>query len=702
MYQLSKLFLFLTMVFVYGNVASQISLDTITISTERVKSNAPYVHTNVDVVKIKNKQPIVDIPVLLQQEVGVLSSSDAGNGIGYSNLRIRGVDASRINITINGVPINDAESHQLYWVNMPDIISSSTSLQIQRGVGTISNGNAGFGASINIETIPTYSKRQVVFQTSIGSYNSKRYMLNATTPLLDNRFVLELRGSLIASDGYIERAKSNLKSYYAALHYINKKNKLSLLQYGGKEKTYQAWYGVPQDSLFSNRNFNAAGMFTDTINGVQYYQNQTDNYLQRHTNVVFKRVVSKNSTLGATLFHTYGTGYYDQYNEDKNVSDFYTNTSLGVQDVITQKWLTNNFYGGNANFDLYFDNTKISTGVTFSQYKNKHNGDLIQPTLTLMPYYFNKTVITQQAIYTKIEYTLQQITMLAEAQLRSVAYSFKGTKSATVSFDITKKYVFFNPRVGLFCKLNTALTLFASYAIVSKEPNRDDQINRANAVAETLYDFETGVRFKKQKGSFEVVLYNMKYTNQLVLNGRINDVGEYVRTNVKSSYRRGVELIGSGKILRNLTWSGNATFAQNKILNYVEFLDNYDIEGQTLFKFPITDLAFAPDYTFKNQLELKYKKCTVTWQQVYVSKQYLDNTSNETKILPSMLNHNLIIEFNLKKHLTLTASVYNIFSNNQLPNGYTYSYISNNEIQQYNFFYPNAPRNFMFGMQVKL
>jgi iron complex outermembrane receptor protein len=696
-----RFFILTLFCFLQISLQAQINIDTVVINAEKLNSNAPFALTKVNVTAIKNTAPIADIPLLLQQEVGVVAASDAGNGIGYSAIRIRGIDATRINVTINGVPINDAESHQMYWVDMPDIVGSASSVQIHRGVSTISPGSAGFGASINLSTIPNELKKYVIFQTNQSSFSSQKYAVSAGTAKLFDCLQFEGRLSYIKSDGYIDRAASKLKSYYTAAHFQNAKTRLSLIRFGGNEKTYQAWYGVHEDSLKHNRTYNSAGFFVDSLNQNNYYSNQTDNYTQTHTQLAFQHLVSSKLTVNAMGYQTRGDGYYEELVDDAELANYY-NVSNRTVDLIRQKHINNNLNGVNVHADYYYKNIKMQVGGNWSQYNNIHNGDVILPKINLMPYYFSKSKVEQQAAFAKLNFTKNNVLFWGELQLRSANYKFKGTNSKQQAFDVDADYRFVNPRIGATYRLSKRANMFVSHSIINKEPNRDDLINRSAAQPERLNDSELGLRLMGAKYNFEAVVYNMVYANQLVMNGRINEVGEYVRTNVESSYRRGFELSGSLAITNKLSLACNATFSRNKIENYVEYVDNYDNGGQVAFKYQLTNISFSPEFTFKNKVEYKLKHGSIAWLQTGVGKQYLDNTSDENKILKPYLINTLQADLRINDWFIVTLSCLNFLNNKYEANGYSYTYVSDLKLNNENFYFPQATRSFSLGMQLAI
>ncbi|MEN9599560.1 MAG: hypothetical protein RL596_1879 [Bacteroidota bacterium] len=680
----------------------------------RAAANAPFAKTNIDKTTIAKQNLAQDLPFLLNQTPSVVINSDAGNGVGYTGIRIRGTDATRINVTLNGIPYNDAESMGTFFVNLPDFSSSVNSIQIQRGVGTSTNGSGAFGATINLSTNEFNNKSYAELNNSFGSFNTWKNTIKAGTGLIGKHFTVDARVSSIRSDGFIERAKSNLQSFYLSTAYTTEKTSLRFNIFSGKEKTYQAWYGVAENILPTNRRHNPAG----TEKPGEPYDNQTDNYTQTHYQLFFNHQLSKKWALSTAAFLTRGYGYYEEYKKEQpyvlyglpNVaigSVIYTET-----DLVRQRWLDNYFYGQNISLQYKDERNELFIGGGWSNYKGDHYGKVIWLQRGTVPdnyKYYNLPASKNDAnFFVKWTHNLtEHVSLFTDLQFRHVAHNMDGFANNPTLF-INRRFNFFNPKAGISYQHN-GWNAFLSYAIAHKEPNRDDFQAGINnqPTHETLQDIELGIEKRNSTYSFGATLYYMYYKNQLVLTGAINDVGAYTRTNTPASYRLGVELQGSAIINKWFNASANFTISRNKIKSFVEYIDNYDLGIQEGRLHTNKDIAFSPALVGSAALNfLPIQKLELSLINKYVSKQYLDNTQDETRGLNGFFVQDLRAIYTLKKeglkNTQVIFQVNNLFNYKYEPNGYTFSYIYGGAFTTENYYYPMAGTNFMLALNIKL
>lgn len=708
--------------------------DEVVITATRAADNSPIAHTTMDKKEIEQQNLGQDLPMLLNSQPSVVVSSDAGNGIGYTGIRVRGSDPTRINITVNGIPMNDAESQLVYWVNMPDFASSVSNIQLQRGVGTSTNGAGAFGATLNLQTNEFRGSPYASLNTSAGSFHTLRNTLQAGTGLIKG-FTLDMRLSKLQSEGYIERASSDLKSFYLSGAYYRGKTNFRANIFSGIEHTYQAWYGVSEDMMQENRRFNPAGMYTDENGAVKFYENQTDNYQQDHYQFFVNHEFSSKLLLNAAVHYTRGRGYYEEYKEDQKLSsynreplyfgekqliipvDSLTSDTLTVasdtvttSDLIRQRWLDNHFYGTVISLK-YSPNNRLSiiAGGGWNQYRGDHFGEVIWAGYGLAfprnyRYYDNSSVKTDYNIYLKANYDLGRgINLFADMQYRQVDYSFLGYNFELKNVQQEVRMPFFNPKGGITWDLNAAHRFFLSHGVAHREPARDDFTNsspESRPDAEQLQDTEFGYRFKSRKFQAGLTTYYMNYHNQLVLTGAINDVGEYTRVNAGKSYRSGLEFELGWKPVSRLRFTGNATLSRNKIANFSEFVYDYATDSEEETKYTDTDISFSPSVIGSGAIEwIIYQDFSLSLNAKYVGKQYLDNTSSDARKLDAFFTNDLRINFRpeLPKvpSLEFAFVVYNLFDVKYAPNGYTYSDSFAGQRSDYNYYYPQAGRNFM-------
>ncbi|MDD2792067.1 MAG: TonB-dependent receptor plug domain-containing protein [Sediminibacterium sp.] len=689
-------------------------LQPLEVRSIRASDKAPFTKTNIGKEAIAKQNLGQDIPFLLNQTPSVVVNSDAGNGVGYTGIRIRGTDATRVNVTLNGIPYNDAESMGTFFVNLPDFSSSVNSIQVQRGVGTSSNGAGAFGATLNMSTHEYNEKAYVALNNSYGSFNTWKNTLKAGTGLIGKHFLVDARLSNISSDGYIDRASSRLRSFYLGTAYINQKTALRFNVFSGHEKTYQAWYGIDAATLATNRKFNPAGMEKSDAP----YNNQTDNYTQTHYQLFLNQALGSGWSFNTALFLTRGKGYYEEYKADQAYSKYglpdlvtsgttYTSTNL-----VRQRWLDNYFYGQIASLHYKSNRNEFTIGGGWTQYDGKHIGKITWMERGTVPdnyqYYHLPANKKDLNVYAKWQHRLTtNLTGFADLQYRHVSHTMNGFSNNPGLF-ISRKFDFVNPKAGLSYQKN-GWQAYLSLAIGRKEPNREDFEAGllAQPAHETLKDWELGIEKKESRYSYGVTFYHMDYRNQLVLTGKINDVGAYTRTNIPSSYRMGVELQGAAVISPRIQVSGNLTLSKNKIKNFTEYIDNYDDGTQITRQYNNTDISFSANTIGTAGIHIiPVQHAEISLLGKYVSKQYLDNTQNENRKLNGYFTQDIRAIYTLQKktsrEIQFIFQVYNLFNKKYEPNGYTFSHVYSGTLSTENYYYPMAGRHFMFAVNIKI
>jgi iron complex outermembrane recepter protein len=690
-------------------------LQGIEVLAVRASATAPFAKTNLSKKDIEKNNLGQDLPFLLNQAPSVVVSSDAGTGVGYTGIRIRGTDATRINVTLNGIPYNDAESQGTFFVNLPDFVSSAGSIQVQRGVGTSSNGAGAFGASINISTNEVNKNFYAELHNSAGSYNTFKHTFRFGSGLLGKHITIDGRLSRISSDGFIDRASSDLKAAYGSIAWIDSKHSLRLNVFTGKEKTYQAWYGVPAHLLDSNRTFNPAG----TEQPGKPYDNETDNYRQTHYQLFYNHSINARWQWSMAGFFTKGRGYYQQYKGGAEFAgyglpDYYDGTAtITKTDLVRRLWLDNNFYGTTFSAKYKKSGTELLLGGGWNRYDGIHYGEVIWVKLSgSIPanYHFydltaQKTDVSMFAKWTeKFSPRWQAFTDL---QWRSIDYTINGFRN-NPGIKTGARFGFVNPRLGV-TYMHKGWQVYASYARAAHEPNRDDfeAAPGERPKAEKLNDLELGMEKKGKNYLLAANIYYMHYKDQLVLTGKVNDVGAYTRTNIPNSYRMGIELQGSVNPAKWVSLNGSVTFSENKIKGFTEYIDDYDNGGQKSNVFSKTDIAFSPAVVANAGISfIPCKNASIGFTGKYVSRQYLDNTGNKNRSLNPFYVQDALLSYTifnkLFKETTLRIQLNNIFSRKYEPNGYTFSYISGGSLATENYYFPMAPFNCMVGVSVRL
>jgi iron complex outermembrane recepter protein len=683
----------------------------------RAGALAPFTKTTITNKQIENNNLGQDIPFLLNQTPSAVIHSDAGNGIGYTGIRIRGTDATRINMTINGVPYNDAESQGLFFVNLPDFMSSVETVQIQRGVGSSTNGAGAFGGSMSFSTNNRNQDPYAELNNSYGSFNSRKHTLKLGTGR-QNGFFMNARLSHISSDGFIERAKTQLSSYLINAGWANERSSLQFNLISGKEKTYQAWYGIPESKLKTDRRYNAAG----TEKPGSAYDNEIDNYRQDHYQLLYNHTFNNSWKMNLTHFFTKGKGYYEQYKADQKFSNYglanpvINGSPVTETDLVRRLWLDNEFYGQNFSLLNSNENRVFIFGTAWSRYAGRHIGTIawaqygVDKDYEWYRYPAGKTDVNSFIKWQQQRF--KKINLYADVQYRHVNYSIAGFRN-NPAVNVRQRYNFINPKIGARYS-HQYWQASLSYAMANKEPNRDDFEAGLNQQPkhETLHDVELNVSriFRGYYGAVNLsaTVYYMQYRNQLIVTGRINDVGAYTRQNVPNSYRAGVELQFAKKWSEWLQTDANLAFSTNKVKSFTEFVDDYDAGGQKTVEHRNTTIALSPATVGNLSFTLIPSK---NWQirllEKYVSRQYLDNTENSNRVLRSYFVQDAVVDYTLKPKNGLSEcrfflQVNNVFNRKYEPNGYTFSYISGGALSTENYYFPMAGINAMVGVNIKL
>jgi len=675
-------------------------LDEVVVKAVRVNSESPVTFSNLTKEEISKRNLGQDIPILMNYMPNVITTSDAGAGIGYTGIRVRGSDATRVNVTINGIPYNDAESMGTYWVDLPDFSSSVENLQLQRGVGTSTNGAGAFGASINLLTDAITENAFAQLNTSFGSYNTQKYNIKFSTGKLGDHFEIAGRLSKISSDGYIDRATSDLKSYFLQASYIDDNTLIKALAFGGFEETYQSWYGVDAETLETDRTFN---YYT--------YDNQVDHYNQDHFQIIWSENYSERWSSNIALHYTWGRGYYEQYEEDQDFEDYgFEEINIGEEtinttDLIRRKWLDNDFYG--TTFSLFytnFEDLNLTFGGAWNKYKGDHYGEVIWARYASNSeirdrYYDNYGDKTDFNTFAKVKLTVSQNwNFFADMQIRTVNYKASGVAAS----EINDSFFFFNPKAGITYNINSWNNLYFSYARANREPNRTDYEN-GDPKPETLNDFELGWRINKEKVNISSNLYYMRYKDQLVLTGELDDVGAPIRANVGDSYRLGLEIDANIFISRRFTIQPNLSLSTNKNLDI-----NVSWDGE-LVNLGETNIAYSPNIVFGSSFNyLPIKNLQISLLSKFVGEQYMANLDNEKSKLESYFVNDINVNYQIKfkkvlKSIVLNALINNIFNVEYVSNGYYYTYDDTWSVPGETTtldgagYYPQATRNFLIG-----
>ncbi|WP_287827712.1 TonB-dependent receptor [Bacteroides sp.] len=701
-----------------------VKLEGVEVVSTRASAKTPVAFTNISKKDIKKQNIGKDIPFLISTTPSILTTSDAGAGIGYSKIRIRGTDATRINVTTNGIPMNDAESHELYWVNTPDLASSLEDIQVQRGVGTSTNGAGAFGASINMRTQAIFPQKYAEVSGSYGSFNSHKETFRLGTGLINDKWAFDARISNIQSDGYRDRASSDLKSYFLQGGYFGEKTSVKLITFGGKEETYHAWDGISKDMLKSNRRYNPNGEIEDSKgNVIGFYDNQIDHYVQKNYHLLINQYLSNTWNLNVGFHYTDGDGYYEEYKNKRSLKEYglqpfeHNGETVKKSDLIRKKFTESRFGGGIFSFNHKGEKLQASLGGGLNYYKNDHFGKVLWVKNyigDIMPdnhYYDNTGRKTDGNIYAKASFEVTDgLSLFADAQFRHLRYRLSGLSDKwnwtsnpeqlqSLSFD--EKFNFFNPKLGLSWQINPYHSTYASFSVAQKEPTRSnytDALFTQKPNAEKLYDYELGYTFNNPCFNAGVNLYYMDYKDQLVLNGKVNEIGRAISENVDKSYRMGIEISLGAQLTKWLRWDINGTWSKNRIKDYVAYFSDSNYKQHTL-NWGDTPISFSPSFMGNSIISANYKGFNASFQTQYSTRQYLDNLGlKDNSLDPFIVNHiHLSYDFKLPyiKQATVGASVYNLFNLKYETNGYSQTSIdTEGQILSHDpRFYPMAGTN---------
>ncbi|ERJ61184.1 TonB-dependent receptor [Sphingobacterium paucimobilis] len=709
----------------------------------RAKENSATTFKNLSKEEIQKNNLGQDIPYLINQTPGVVIGSDAGAGIGYTNITIRGSDNERINVTLNGIPLNDAESMGSFFVNLPDFASSMESIQIQRGIGTSTNGAGAFGASLNIQTDALENTPYAELNNSFGSYNSWKNTLKVGSGLINDKYAFNARLSRIASDGYMERASSDMKSFYVDGGLYTEKHTLKATLFSGKQKTYQAWTGVPEPLIKGDRSLlteyagTGLGIYggpeldrilqADRRYNVYTYDDQTDNYTQTHAHLQYTNRINEKLDFNTALHYTRGAGYYEEYRLDDKLAKYnMEDVTLGGEkikksDLIRRRWLDNHFYGLTYALNYKPTNTlNMTLGGAYNQYKGDHYGEVIWARYASNSelgdkYYLNDAKKNDFNIFGKVDYRVDRWLLNLDVQYRNIYYQVQGNDDKVKNMDFDNNLNFVNPKAGVTYFISPNTNLYASYAYANKEPVRKDYVeNPRNEFpkAEKMQDIEAGYRFNNSTFNLGANVYAMLYKDQLVPTGSINDTGGALRMNIPKSHRIGIELDGSWQISKQFSWAATAALSDNKIKNFVEYVpvydDNWVKTREEVVEHGNTNIAKSASTILSNNFTYSpVEDLSFSLLSKYVSRLYLDNTSSKDRSIDPSFVNNLIARYSFQalglQRVDLSLAVNNILNAKYESHGYTWRQMfeSKGTVEHYNFYYPQATTNFMLGLNIR-
>jgi iron complex outermembrane receptor protein len=715
----------LTLDFVLAEKA--VETEDVLISATRAGNNTPMAYSTLGSDQIRRQNTGYDMPSVLSLSPSFVETSETGNSIGYTSMRIRGTDGNRINVTVDGIPLNDAESQQVFWVDLPDLASSVSNIQIQRGAGTSSNGSGAFGATISLQTLNPENDPFAEVSTSAGSFNTLKNMISAGTGLIANKFSMSMRYSDIRSDGYIERTGSKLRSENISAVYRSGKSLIKANVILGEEHTRISWWGVPAEMLSINRRYNPAGEYTDENGITRYYGNESDNYWQDHFQLVYSQGLGDYLSLRAALHYTKGRGYYEEYREDQNYSDYgLQNVTAGDSvisstDLVRQKWMSNDFFG--VVYSLKYQKGRIDAtlGGGMNRYLGDHYGKIIWMqyagnTGKDYQWYFNDARKDEASIYGKLNYSISdRISVFGDLQFRYILYKMKGMDDDLKDLDQVHRFGFFNPKTGLFWSVSPNQDAYLSFSVAHREPTRADfkeatGDKEATPKPETLYDTEFGYRIRTSKASLGVNLYGMIYKDQLVPTGELSDVGYSIMTNVKKSYRTGIEFMAGYRPVDLLEWNMNVTLSRNRIMNFVEYYTDYNTSDWSSVYLSKSlgevDIAYSPSVIINSDLCFKImKEIQLHFISKYVGKQYVDNTMSRERMVDPYFVNSIRLDYepvvrNLKG-LQLQLLVNNVFNTMYISNGYGGNWYEDGVEKSWAYYFPQAGKNFMFRIDLK-
>lgn len=724
---------------------SAILTDAVVVTATRPTERTPTTFTTLSADQLRRQNFGQDVPLLLNFMPSVVTTSDAGNGIGYTGIRIRGSDPTRVNVTINGIPYNDSESLGTFWVDIPDIASSTESIQVQRGVGASTNGAGAFGATINLQTSLRNDEPYAQAINSAGSFNTRRHTIALGSGLLQDHWSFEGRVSRLHSDGFIDRAFADLSSYYFSGGYFSDRTMVKAVVFGGKERTYQAWYGVPESKLnndieamemtAANEGWNdiqKANLFnSDSRTFNPYlYPDQVDDYRQDHYQLHFSHNLTRELNANAALHYTPGKGYYEEYRYDAAFADYglddpvidadgdpSDNDTVRTTDLVRRRWLDNDFYGLTWSLNYDHDRWNIIAGGGWNRYAGDHFGEIIWAGISPVPpgyrYYFSDSDKRDFNSFARVNYmATRKLNIFADLQYRTIGYESAGTGNDQQDISIDASFAFFNPKVGLSYAFSGERQLYTSFAVANREPVRDDFLASPDDPPshETLRNLELGYRHKGKGYLVHANYYLMLYENQLVLTGEVNDVGAFVRTNTGESYRTGVELETAVRLSRHLLWNANVAVSRNKIRSFVEILEDY---GENFDEYRIvrndyksTDISFSPSIVAASELSWRpWRGLELALLSKHVGRQYLDNTQNERRAIDPYVVNDVRIAYTLKpsfaSDISLSVLINNILDERYETNGYTWGYLAGSAAFRENYYFPQAGTNFLAMLSVR-
>jgi iron complex outermembrane receptor protein len=701
--------------------------DDVIISATRAGDKAPLAYTNIagDILEKRNSGQ--DLPYLLSLTPSFIETSEAGNGIGYTNMRIRGTDASRINVTIDGIPLNDPESQQVFWVDLPDLASSVDNIQVQRGVGTSSNGAGAFGASINIQTRGIEKEPFAEINSSAGSFGTFKNNITTGTGLLKNKFAFQMRYSDLRSNGYIERTGSEHSSAFMSALYRTGKSLLKANIILGKEHTGIGWWGVPKDMLNINRRYNPAGEYTDENGVTQYYDNESDNYTQNHYQLIYSLKLSGNFSMHSALHYTKGKGYYEEYKEDDSFADYglpsviIGGAAFSETDLIRRKWMSNDFYGSVWSLNYRNERIEASFGGGMNLYNGDHFGRIIwmrYPGAAERDHqwYFNNGNKGEAGIYGKMSWSVSRtLSVFGDMQSRYIKYSLEGIDDDLKNIRQIHRFGFLNPKAGLFLTIASNQEAYLSFSVANREPTRTDfkeasGDNEATPRSERLFDTELGYKLRFAKSTFALNLYGMIYKDQLVPTGELSNVGYPIMTNVEKSFRTGAEITAGFIPADFITWDFSLTLSRNKILDFTEhYIDYNTSDWSSEYKsrrLGTVDIAYSPSVIAGSDLGIKIiHAIRLHFLSKFVGKQYFDNTMNRERMLDPYFFNNVMIDIEPEpKHLKgagLQLLVNNIFNTKYASNAYGGNWFEDGTEKSWSYYFPQAGINFMLKLGLK-
>jgi iron complex outermembrane receptor protein len=707
---------------------SSLMMEEVMVTAIRAGERTPVAFTDLEREEIQTRNFGQDVPYLLSMTPSLVVSSDAGHGIGYTSMRIRGTDANRINVTINGIPLNDAESHSVFWVDLPDIATSVESIQVQRGVGTSTNGSAAFGASVNLMTRTLEKEPYATYEGTLGSFGTYRNAISAGTGLLGEHLTADVRLSGMHSDGYIDRSWTDLSSHYISVGYHESRTLIKGIVFSGTEELYQAWNGVPSDLLGTHRTFNALGAYTDAQGNPGYYDNQVDHYQQDHYQLHLSHEFTEKLYANVALHYTRGAGYYEEYKEDEPLSGYGLEDiisggdTLQETDLIRQKWLDNHFYGWVGGLHYRQERFTVILGGGWNRYDGDHFGTVIwarHPGDSEIRHRWYEGTGLKTDWNGSLKTTLfagERLSFFADLQVRGIGYTIGGNDDDLREISQQHSYLFFNPKGGMDFQIDGRQRIYLFVGSASREPNRSNFIdadpNGPVPQHETLLDCEAGYGYLTDLVALSVNIYWMDYTNQLVMTGEINDVGSPVMTNVKESYRTGIELSAGASLARWIRWDLGVTLSSNRIPGYVGYVDNWDYWSdpehepyQVEESLGTTHLSFSPGLLLNSQVDLvPLENLHLNLSSRVVGRQFIDNTSSQDRSLDPYIVNDLRITYAFSPfklgELSLQFQVLNLFGAVYESNAWVYRYYSQGNPGRLNGFYPQAGRHYMAGIRL--